>query len=321
MRTMPRTRTVANTPFARSKRRWFFGLLLLGAASIIPLILLSRTRHDRPERVLTDLGNANCVAIRRDRAWFIQTNPPLGKTLLQFIDLHDGCRYTAGALPSDDELRPGETLEDRPHSIGDSLFFVIYLRSTYSVSGRGGGFLPAVPRSAAKRAVIRRIVRLPSPPKATEDSLYRISLTDGRAERIALDTEGFSLRGLTHAFTTTALYWIRPRGGSMTQFERGGGIIEYDYPANQDLMITPLNGGPPRRLAGSLTAISSLWADNDGICWTTPRPFPDERCDLYILLKDRPDVPILVPDFDPSSQPILSGGHCYWIHTALPESG
>jgi hypothetical protein len=152
-------------------------------------------------------------------------------------------------------------------------------------------------------------------------TLIRVPLLDGgRVRRVTLDGP----TGAGPILGGGTLLWLDARNAPYdTVISRAG--VRYEYPASDDLMASPLDGGPAWRVAhGIVVAASSipLAVSEDGVFWKVPRPYPDRRRDLYFLstgdvAAHRP--PRMVPDFSGDQPPALFQGRLCWIERRTRE--
>jgi len=293
-------------------------LLLAGVLLLLALVFFGRRLRDGgvPQPLLTDPELVECVRIRHGRLWFVTRTDESRKPLLQFADLADGDRHTVGELPY------GEVQARAfPESTADFLFY--FAHSPARGRGTGGGLVFPSPSEVHPSGVKRVSVPMPSPvPARADEQLLRIRLTDGKWDTVTPDVGGFSLDpessddplvSLKRVVTPNAVYWVRPNGGRAIEVIKGNRIVKVETPANRDLMLSPLDGGAPRRLTTGLADVGGLSADDEGVCWTGQHAFSNEtRCDLYVLRTDTATKPIVIAGFDPSAQPILFHSRCYW---------
>jgi len=192
-------------------------------------------------------------------------------------------------------------------------------RGTAQAAPRGptplGDYL-LVPRTQAPGRTAQDEKRLTiRPPRWAERrwlTLIRVPLAGGEVHRVALDGPNGAC-----PIVGGALLWLDARNAPYdTVISRAGERTE--YPASDDLMASPLNGGPAWRVASGIVAatVTSLTASEDGVFWKVPRHYPDRRRDLHFLTAadiaaHRP--PRIVLDYASDQPPAVFQGRLYWI--------
>jgi hypothetical protein len=169
-----------------------------------------------------------------------------------------------------------------------------------------------------------------------------------------LDTGGYSIRGLTHVLTEEGLYWVRPVPKERYYAERksapispppvprrslkGGPMrapgpqaapppstyrVEEIYEGD-DLMLSPLDGGPARKRASGLV-IDSLSVTEDALYITGLCPTPGHTRAIYRILRRDNSPPVNLHNFpsgdesnsyspvQSSAPPLDIAGRLYWM--------
>ena len=97
---------------------------------------------------------------------------------------------------------------------------------------------------------------------------------------VAADTMGHPIDRLSKVLTRKDLYWVdSPDRGYVSVYTPAGRWVE--YPDSGVLMASPLDGGPPRRIAAGMRAIDG---NDSAIWWERLRPSPDSQTDLHYYI-------------------------------------
>jgi hypothetical protein len=136
--------------------------------------------------------------------------------------------------------------------------------------------------------------------------LRRVPIGGGAAEDIA------EIESLSPTIAGDYAYWIRSRpDDTVLVIDRNREHSEVT--GHSDLMVTPLKGGPSRRLyTGITTWFGSLFAGADGVYWTEPHPYPDRTRDLYHI-RAADTQPRVVANSTGVSGLTEYGGRLYWV--------
>jgi hypothetical protein len=110
-------------------------------------------------------------------------------------------------------------------------------------------------------------------------TLHRVSLASGEERAVRLDAQGYFLGAVPFALGKDGLYWLRPGSQTRTMVLREKDQMAYELlPPQDDLMASPLDGGPARSIA---SGVLLQWLDvrGDGIYGSRPYPYP--KSDAY----------------------------------------
>jgi hypothetical protein len=140
-------------------------------------------------------------------------------------------------------------------------------------------------------------------------TLYRVALRDGSVRTTQIDVGGYVLDNIARCLTPTGLYWVRPGARQVTDVIRADGGSHVERAASDAVLLSPLDGGPPRELASGVS-IPALLPCGEGACGRQPAPYPRTRRDLY---RFTPDGATVVTNYDGFESPTEFGGRLYWV--------
>ncbi len=195
----------------------------------------------------------------------------------------------------------------------------------------GASWMPRggeVPRAAGAGATA------PGRRRPRETVLWRVPLEGGPVRKVRLETGGLATgapgalqgsgSGGDITLSAAGAYWLRgrpslqelvPSAGALQG--RGAGPSE---DAGADLLLSPLEGGPPRIVATGLSSQARVMADTAGVYWVMPRESLNPHSDLYWLPAGAataapPPVraPALIRDYGSRTAPVRHGNRFYWI--------
>ncbi len=154
------------------------------------------------------------------------------------------------------------------------------------------------------------------PPRIKPGELHQVSLKDGVDSKLNVDTLGLPIQQLWRKLTGETMLWIHMRD-RRTAFVSTATTYWYEYPANSELVASPLDGGPARKVADGLSTSLEVSGDDEGIWWKVRRTYPDTRSDLqyYAVRTGRRGI---VPNFHgdvPAARSLLAvyGGKLYTL--------
>jgi hypothetical protein len=255
---------------------------LIGAATIVAILLFYRlSLFSGPEHV-TDSSPVGQNPYLYDGTMYTWSSSDA--LTVHALDLKSGkVRQAARYRPAPEVLVTHQKWED-----GALYFHTVPKQAPYGggVRGMGAEYLGSFLKTERKAVPPGWSIREHEfgYRSSTPAGLYRIHLRDGRVERLNVDTLGQPLQSLMYALHGDQLYWLRP-GKSKTASIRANGKYWEERAADNDLMVSPLRGGAPRKLASGLPRGFQI---SDGlILWTASRKFPDLRKDQwYMRLRD-----------------------------------
>jgi hypothetical protein len=151
---------------------------------------------------------------------------------------------------------------------------------------------------------------------------------DGPERSTTLDTLGYPLYFIHGQYSGDALYWVLVKPGTDYHVTSRNGFRN-ERAGTDELIETPLDGSPARRVATGLTTNETrgyVQVTDDGVFWRMPRPYPDGRRDLHYLrtgdprTDGKPAVRI-VQDYTSDVPPVLFHDRLYWIAPQRNEDG
>ncbi len=151
--------------------------------------------------------------------------------------------------------------------------------------------------------------------KSPSIELHRMSLNDGHVEILHFDTQGRSMYGVPQVLAERGLFWIRSPSTDLIRITNSQGV-RYERPAVDDLMFSPMDGGPAERVIGGMFGFG-LMTTRSFVLWISPRVYPDTARDLHCLrIADRHRS--IIKDYG-GGAPIEIADRFYWNQT-LPAS-
>jgi hypothetical protein len=190
---------------------------------------------------------------------------------------------------------------------------------------------PAAPPTGANEHRSRLPARVPPVYRGGRPvTLFTAPLDgDGPERSTPLDTLGYPLYFIHGQYSGDVLYWVLVKPGVDYHVTSRSGFRN-ERAGTDELIETPLDGGPARRVATGLTAGETrgyILATDDGVFWRMPRPYPDGRRDLHYLRADdqrtdgKPAAVRIVQDYTGDVPPVLFHDRLYWIAPHRNEDG
>jgi hypothetical protein len=138
-----------------------------------------------------------------------------------------------------------------------------------------GPFLMPAKADAGKSSGAWRVIPRISPRNQPAPTLHRISLETGGERTVPLDTQGYFLGALPFILSEEGIFWLRPGTQTRTVVLSEKERTAYELlPPRDDLMATPLDGGPAHAIARGVL-LGGLDARGDGIYGARPATYPD----------------------------------------------